>query len=202
MNAASIHERDTFARRIADLRDAQPLVVAMGDIDGFSQTNAQFGHKAGDEVLALVQRTMSGSLPSGSLLSRVGGDEFACAFPSTTPEEALIILEEIRQHLARAHAITDTEIEVPMRFGIAAYPTHVNDPSLLLNAADEALERAKREGGSRVSIYVEDRMVLKSNYYPKAQLARLSKLADRVGRTEASLLREAAADLLVKYRDV
>ena len=52
-----------------------------------------------------------------------------------------------------------------------------------------------------MAIYVEDRMTLKSNYYPKAQLARLAALADRLGKTEASLLREALADLLDKYRD-
>jgi hypothetical protein len=52
-----------------------------------------------------------------------------------------------------------------------------------------------------VAIYVEDRMTLKSNYYPKAQLARLAKAADRLGRTEASLLREGLGDVLTKYRD-
>ncbi|MER3461590.1 MAG: GGDEF domain-containing protein, partial [Armatimonadota bacterium] len=66
---------------------------------------------------------------------------------------------------------------------------------------DEALLRAKREGRSRVAIYVEDKMVLKSNYYPKNQLARLATLSERLGRTEAALLREALADLLDKYRE-
>jgi len=43
-------------------------------------------------------------------------------------------------------------------------------------------------------------MVLKSNYYPKSQLERLAKLSAALGRTEASLLREALDDLIEKYR--
>ena len=90
---------------------------------------------------------------------------------------------------------------IDMSFGIAAFPQHVGSPADLPTAADEALHRAKADGRSRVAIYVEDRMTLKSNYYPKAQLTRLAKLSDRLGRTEASLLREALADLLARYRD-
>ena len=61
--------------------------------------------------------------------------------------------------------------------------------------------RAKREGKGRVLIYVEERMTMKSNYYTRAQLDRLSKLSAATSRTEASLLREALDDLLVKHRD-
>jgi hypothetical protein len=42
-------------------------------------------------------------------------------------------------------------------------------------------------------------MVMKSNYYDRAGLARLAKLSDNTGRTEASLLREALDDLFVKH---
>lgn len=44
-------------------------------------------------------------------------------------------------------------------------------------------------------------MVLKSNYYSRANLDRLSKLSAVSGRTEASLLRESLDDLVEKYRD-
>ena len=43
-------------------------------------------------------------------------------------------------------------------------------------------------------------MTLKSSYYSKGQLDRLSKLSAATDRTEASLLREAVDDLLVKYK--
>ena len=61
--------------------------------------------------------------------------------------------------------------------------------------------RAKREGRGRVAIYVDEKMTLKSNYYSRANLDRLSKLSGATSRTEASLLREALDDLFQKYRD-
>ena len=55
--------------------------------------------------------------------------------------------------------------------------------------AGAALFRAKRDGRNRVAIHVDEKMVMKSNYYDRASLARLAKLSENVGRTEASLLR-------------
>jgi predicted DNA-binding protein len=42
---------------------------------------------------------------------------------------------------------------------------------------------------------------MKSSYYSRATLDRLSKLSSATSRTEASLLREALDDLLIKHRD-
>ena len=202
MTAASLVERDAFFDGLGEWAEPTPLTVALSDINEFAALNEQYGWATGDECLAIVQRALKGSLPTGSYLARTGGDEFACALPGTTPEEALILLEEIRQHLAAPrHELGGKKRAIDMSFGIAAFPQHVGSPADLPTAADEALHRAKADGRSRVAIYVEDRMTLKSNYYPKAQLTRLAKLSDRLGRTEASLLREALADLLARYRD-
>ncbi len=51
-----------------------------------------------------------------------------------------------------------------------------------------------------MAIFVESKMTLKSNYYPKASLEKLAKLSSSLARTEASLLREALDDLFGKYR--
>src|SRR3954453_6940687 len=202
MHAATLVVRQAFLDGLAEWSDRPPLTVAYADIDDFTTVNERHGREAGDQVIALVQRALKGSLPTGSYLARMGGDEFACALPGTTAEEALILLEEIRQHLdARRHEVQGEPLAVPVRFGIATFPQHVGAAPDLPKAADEALHRAKREGGGRVALFVEDRMTLKSYYYTKAQLARLAGLADRLGKPEASLLREALADLLAKYRD-
>jgi diguanylate cyclase (GGDEF)-like protein len=202
MMTAQVLDRQAFLDSLDDWSGSTPLTVALADIDGFAELNDTEGREVGDEVLTVVHRALKGSLPKGTYLARMGGDEFACALPGTTPEEALIVLEEIRQHLAtRRHELGGRTHAINVSFGIAAYPQHVNAVGDLTVAADEAMHRAKREGANRVAIYVEDRMTLKSNYYPKAQLARLAKAADRLGRTEASLLREALGDVLSKYRD-
>jgi diguanylate cyclase len=47
--------------------------------------------------------------------------------------------------------------------------------------------RANRDGRDRVAMYVEEKMILKSDYYSKANLERLVKLSSTSDRTAASL---------------
>ncbi|MGI8793515.1 MAG: diguanylate cyclase, partial [Acidimicrobiales bacterium] len=131
--------------------------------------------------------------------ARIGGDEYVVGLPGASAEAALIMLEEIRVHVAGAdHGIDWTQ---KLSAGIASRPPHAESVDDLLKFTDQALMRAKREGGNRISIWIEEKMTLKSNYYTPAQLDRLSKLSGATGRTEASLLREALDALLNAHRD-
>jgi diguanylate cyclase (GGDEF)-like protein len=178
---------------------APRLAVAVGDLDAFQQVNDDQGFEAGDRVLVTFERTLAGSLPVDALIARISGDEYVIALPGASAESALIQLEEVRSHYAR-HGV-DGVPTVDASFGIAARPPHAEDTADVVACAAEALMRAKREGKGRVVIYVEEKMTMKSNYYTRAQLDRLSKLSAATNRTEASLLREALDDLLVKHRD-
>jgi diguanylate cyclase len=82
---------------------------------------------------------------------------------------------------------------------VAANTPHGTTAEDLWRAAGAALMRAKRAGRDQIALYVEEKMVLKSNYYSRAALDRLTKLAGATGRTEASLLREALDDLVDKH---
>ena len=164
------------------------VAVALTDLDRFGKLNDERGRDAGDHVLAVWIKTLTGSLPENAIVGRLGGDEFGIALPNASAENAVILLEEVRTHL-RDHPVDGWTIDAT--FGIAARPPHATETTDLFRCANEALARGKREGGARVSIYVEEKMVLKSNYYSRASLDRLSKLAGRMNRTEASLLREA-----------
>lgn len=176
-----------------------PLAVALIDLDGFGAINQQLGHEAGDRVLVDMERTLTGSLPQGGYVWRIGGDEYAVAVMGGSAEALLIVLDEVRVHLA-THGAGDMS-GIGMSIGVAARPPHADSAAELLKAADHALFRAKRAGGGQVAIYVEEKMVLKSNYYEPSMLHRLSRLSNNTGRTEASLLREALDDLLVKHAD-
>jgi diguanylate cyclase len=175
--------------------------LALIDLDHFKEINDSLGMAAGDTVLRSLERTLGGSLPDNAIVGRLGGDEYAAALPESTAESALIVLEEIRNHFSNHNASAEVPRKIQLSIGIAAKPPHAKTVTDLMRCADEALYRAKREGRSRVAIYVEDKMTLKSNFYPKAQLERLSKLSTATGRTEASLLREALEELLVKHKD-
>ena len=176
-----------------------PLTLALIDLDNFKLLNDSLGHAEGDRVLRQVERLLSGSLPAGSHVARLGGDEYAVILPESAAETALILFDEIIKHF-QINRDTDWPRTLGLSVGLAGRPAHAESSFDLQRAADEALLRAKREGRGRACIYVESKMVLKSNYYPKSQLERLAKLAAALGRTEASLLRESLDDLIEKNR--
>lgn len=192
------NQADSVAAFISELERAagdDAVAVISADLDAFGTYNERAGRAAGDEAIKEWDRTLRGSLPRGAVVARTGGDEYKAAIAGAAAEEALIICEEIRAHYVENVAPGG----VGVSFGIASRPPHANDLVELVAAADAALMRAKREGmGS--AIYAEEKMVLKSNYYPRAELDRLARLSRATGRTEASVLREALGDILTKYR--
>ncbi|HTS97885.1 MAG TPA: diguanylate cyclase [Streptosporangiaceae bacterium] len=177
-----------------------PVAVAVADLDGFGRLNQAHGAEAGDAVLGAFEAALTGHLPAGALVAHVRGDEFAVALPDMTCEEALLALEQIRAGFAGREQAPGVPDRVGVSFGIAGRPAHGSTAEELLEAADAGLVRAKRAGGNRIAIHVEERMILKSSYYPRPALHRLTKLARRTGRPEASLLREALDDYLERNR--
>jgi diguanylate cyclase len=176
------------------------LALALTDLDDLTAINHSHGREAGDTVLMAWDRVLRTNIPRGSSVARLGGDEFAIVLPGTSAENAVVLLEELRRHLA-GMAIEGVADAVTASVGVAANPPHGTTADELYRAAGEALMRAKRDGRDRVAMYVEEKMVLKSNYYSKANLERLAKLSSATDRTEASLLREALDDLLDKHKD-
>ena len=198
--AHDVQVPQTFEDSLEGL-DERPLAVVLCDLDDFKRINEGLGHEVGDLVLGEWERTFTKSLPTEAIVARVGGDEYAAALPDHSAESALILLEEIRAHVSAQYPTAQIPWPLTISAGVAARPPHGETPAELLAAAREALMRAKRDGRNRVTIFVEEKMTMKSNYYSRATLDRLAKLSNATGRTEASLLREALDELLVKYRD-
>jgi len=176
------------------LGPSTPVAVAVADLDGFGPVNEQQGADAGDALLARCEQAIRSALPEDALVAHVRGDEFAVALADAPPESLLVALDAARRAIADAEPVT-------LSGGVAGRPQHGASSDELLSAADTALVRAKRDGANRIAIAAVERMVLKTSYYAPAALHRLAKLARRTGRPEASLLREALDDLLVKHRD-
>lgn len=176
-----------------------PLALALTDLDEFATVNDRHGFEAGDAALSAWERILDSNLPKDATTARLGGDEYAVLLPGLSSENAVILLDEIRAHFA--------EHEIPAvgcmtaSVGLASNPPHGTTAAELWRAAGQALMRAKRDGRDRIAIYIDEKMVLKSNYYSRGNLERLAKLSEATDRTEASLLREALDDLLDKHRE-
>lgn len=190
--AAALEE---YRARIEALDPSTPLAVAAIDVDGFDLINDQEGFDAGDAVLRLVEDALLAGLPGGSVLGHYKGDEWYVALPDATAEELLVVLDGIRRELAAGGRVT-------IGGGVASRPPHGTTVDDLIAAADGAQVRAKEAGGNRMTIAAEEKMILKSSYYTRAALRRLSKLSERTNRTDASHLREALDAHLARHRDV
>ncbi len=199
---AAVTDRNVFLAELDGQLHAgnAALALALTDLDDFAAINQARGREAGDTVLTAWDRVLRANIPPGGSVARLGGDEFAVVLPGTSAENAVVLLEELRRHLA-GMTVEGVAGAVSVSVGIAANPPHGTTAEELYRAAGEALMRAKRHGRDRVAMYVEEKMVLKSNYYSKANLERLAKLSSASDRTEASLLREALDDLLDKHKD-
>lgn len=135
------------------LAAAQPAPVALLflDVDHFKDFNDEFGHPAGDEALRQVALAMRTVAPPDALLSRYGGEEFACLLRSAEdPAEVEMLAERLRIAVAgRPVALPGTtQVEaLTISLGVAIGPLAGEaDAHRLLKDADLALYAAKRAG--------------------------------------------------------
>ena len=180
-----------------------PFSVVTCDIDNLNNINSIYGNAIGDEVINKVISIFNNNLSDTDLISR-SGDEFTLLLVKKGAERSFMDLEEIRRYLSdntfdlRTSAKT-VNINITLSFGVASYPRDSKNVIDLLRVADSSLFRAKKGGKNRICLSEAESMALKSSYFTKTQLDRLSELSKSNDKTEAFLLREALDDLFKKY---
>ena len=179
-----------------------PFSVVVADIDDFTTLNNLYNDSIGDEVIKKLISILTNNLSSTDVISRTG-DEFNILLVKKGAERSFMELEEIRRYLSdNTFSLGDNKtdnIYFTLSFGVASYPRDAKNVVELFRVSDSALFRAKELGKNRICLSEAESMVLKSNYFTKTQLDRLSRLSKANDRTEAFLLREALDDLFKKY---
>ncbi len=118
------------------------------DIDRFKTINDTYGHAVGDQVLVAVGHTLRGRLRESDIAVRLGGDEFAVLARTRAPERlASLLLEAIRELDLE---IDGSRLRLTASAGTAVVSSAGVGRTGLLEAADHALYRAKRQGRDRV----------------------------------------------------
>ncbi|MGD9589126.1 MAG: diguanylate cyclase [Pyrinomonadaceae bacterium] len=139
--------------------ERRSFCVLMMDIDHFKNVNDTFGHLTGSKTLEEIGETIINCLRSGDAAARFGGEEFAAFLLDAEVGQAFVAAERIRSEIeARAFSIVrqgqvgETH-HVTVSIGIASFPDDSSDPIELVEMADSALYRAKREGRNKTCIY-------------------------------------------------
>jgi len=134
---------------------AGPIAVLYIDLDGFKTVNDTLGHAVGDDLLVQVADRIAACVRASDVVARLGGDEFAVLLPRVgTLATARQIGERIVSTLAEEFDFDGVLCRIGASIGIVLSTpsdTPQNAPDLL-NAADEAMYRAKRTGKGRVSV--------------------------------------------------
>lgn len=180
-----------------------PFSIAVADIDNFENINRIYGYPIGDEVVKKLISVFSQNLLGNDMLTR-HGDEFNLLLVSKGSERSFMEMEEIRRYLSDntftlSDKIKAENVYITISCGIASYPRDAKNAIELFRVADSAMFRAKKLGKNRVCLSEAESMVLKSSYFTKTQVDRLSGLSKETEKTEAFLLREALDDLFKKY---
>lgn len=150
------HFDETLAKEISrHSRQSISLALIICDIDYFKQYNDTYGHQQGDKCLRQVANSIKKTSARGEdLVARYGGEEFAVILPNTNEEQASKIAEKIRARvhdLDLSHKTSEVSDHVSVSLGFACViPDSGTTMSDLIEDADRALYRAKREGRNRV----------------------------------------------------
>ena len=121
-------------------RGGTSLCLAIIDIDHFKDYNDGQGHLAGDAVLRECAVAWDSKLRGEDTIVRYGGEEFLVVLPDCTLEDGAKIVERLR---------TATPSGPTCSAGLACWDL-AETMDDLLERADAALYRAKREGRDRL----------------------------------------------------
>jgi diguanylate cyclase (GGDEF)-like protein len=153
--------RRTFDAALTDellraKREQTALSLLIVDVDYFKAFNDCYGHSAGDECLRRVGAAIEAQVNRpADLAARYGGEEFAVLLPSTGPLGARHVAEAIRASVEASqipHRGSAIGACVTLSVGLATARSGDTPGSVLIEAADKALYRAKANGRNRIEM--------------------------------------------------
>jgi len=135
-------------------RNHSNLSIILIDIDSFKSYNDTFGHKVGDEILALVGTFLRSNIRRGvDKAFRIGGDEFAVIVPENL---------ETAVNIANRLAMKWEEVsrgEINLSIGVSELEKNLEPNQAcqkLFKEADKALYKSKAFKGNYVSFLTQE----------------------------------------------
>jgi len=155
----NLPNRTSFQNRIHHLLNATGVeragfALLYLDLDRFKPVNDSLGHHIGDLLLKAVSQRLLNILGTGEQLARLGGDEFTIVTTSCrTVAQARALAQRCIDQLDHPFEIASNEISIGVSVGVVLHADNATDADHLLQQADLALYKAKREGRNRFCLY-------------------------------------------------
>ncbi len=139
-------------------RYGKNLTIALLDIDDFKKINDAHGHLVGNDMLKAFSNIIKYNLRETDTIGRYGGDEFLLIFPESTAGQALNIMERIKAtvystKMTSSFLLNKDAVSLKFSAGIASFSKATTAMNNLVDNADKALYRAKKEGKDRTLVY-------------------------------------------------
>jgi diguanylate cyclase (GGDEF)-like protein len=136
-------------------REQKPIAVIMVDIDKFKEFNDRHGHTVGDQILKTVAARIRGVLRPYDGMGRYGGEEFLLVIEGCDA----VVTHDVAERAREAVAATPIEagilrLNATVSLGVAWQDRAPASTDGLVDAADQALYRAKAAGRNRVEYAV------------------------------------------------
>jgi len=130
-------------------RYENPLSLLLLDVDRFKQYNDTYGHLEGDKILMELGRVILECLRKSDTAYRYGGDEFMVVLPQTLGKEARNVAERIRARFPAEYSRREPDrIDTTLSIGVVSHRPK-EDLSELVKRADQAMYKAKKQGGNQ-----------------------------------------------------
>ena len=162
-------------------------VLVLLDLDGFKAINDGYGHASGDAVLRAVAERLERTLPAGTELGRMGGDEFAALVPLASID-LRVTLERVVDEVGRAVDVDKRDLYVAGSIGWTHLQPDLSAPELMAQA-DAAMYQSKNSStitstgfNAQMQLDLERSLELRQRFRSAVKEQRIDFLAQPVVR--------------------
>lgn len=151
--------RDLFRDRVGlamvrARRQGETVGVMLFNLDRFKRVNEGLGLDAGDELLRQVAARLKDNLRDVDTVARLGADEFAILVEGMrVSADISTVAEKLTEAFAAPFEVIGHEVVAVPSIGFTLYPNDTGDSQKLLEHAEIAMDRIKREGGGGYRLY-------------------------------------------------